>query len=317
MDTIIYLYRKRNLSEPAIDTFRMKDYLLVRAGLDMESDRWFGHKLIPPGEIPPGEISPWTEQSSQAGLRERMRTFWEKRRALRVLRRQRAACNRELAEIRREIQAFCEEMLPLIDQRFECRCVYEDTIRHCLTGGQRSGWEEYRQDRDIGEELAGIWREYWRVPEFEEYLELRWTEPLLVYARLHHFVALGTAPCIFELFSLCARRMKSLRWFLKEADHTVELQEAVADFYEEYGAAASIQTLEGERPYARLLLETRDPVCVLDFTGDPRVPVSGLARGSIWIDFMSLEERERRIAAQGSGIAYFSLKETWRRAGKP
>ena len=326
MDTIIYFYKKRDLSRPAIDTWQMKDYLLVRVGMNVGENRWFVHSLTPPMEIP-AELEQSLkrnlrrEQDSQQGQQPKqkltLRKWWQVRRkrheAIQLQRRQQEQFQKETAEASLEIQGFLTELSRFVDDRYDCRCVYGDAVKKYLTlPGERE-----QESPSSTQYLPRLWKEYWHFPEFDAFFQIQWVEPLLMYARLHHFLVLGTAPCMDLVLSNCASRMKSLRWFLAEEACTEELQDLVEDFYEDYGLAIDLHPLEGKRVFTRLLLETRNPVCVLDFSGEPRVPTSGLARGSIWIDFASVEEKAHRISERGEGIAYFSMKETWKRAGKP
>ena len=308
MDTIIYLYKKRDLNKPIIDAQPMKDYLLVRVGLDVWENRWFSHSLTPPEEIP--AKLPTTQKLS---LKKRWEAIRERRAAIRLYRRQRAAFQEETAQVRKEIQDFLQELGHFVEERYDCRCVYGDAAKRWLVL-LPEGEQEANSTVPV---LMRLWQESWQFPEFDAFFQPQWVEPLLVYARLHHFVVLGSAPCISLVLSGCARRMKSLKWFLSEETCTEELQDLVEDFYEEYGLAIDLHLLEGKRVYSRLLLEVAEPVCMLDFSGEPNVPVSGLTRGSIWIDFASVEEKARRISERGEGIAFFSMKEIWKHAGKP
>lgn len=283
MDTIIYIYKKRDLKKPVIDSLQMKGYLLVRVGLNVGEDKWFSHHFAPP-EIPPKRFGMLFYQRQQ---------------------KRRLRAEREL--VSREIQSFLAELGQIIDDRYDCRCVYADAVRKCLTD---PGTDETYT-------LPLLWRQYWQFPEFDDYLQIQWTESLLENARLHHFVVLGCADSVPSVILHCASRMKSLRWFIQERDCGQEFQDFVEEFCGEYGLAVGIQLLEGERVFSRLLLETVDPVCVLDFTGEPRIPAGGLAKGSVWIDFCSVEEKARRILEREEGITYFSLKEVWKHAGKP
>ena len=303
METIIYIYKKRNLQKPEADVRQIKDYLLVRIGMDVGADRWFSHSPQPPDTVST-EIGPKPVQ--KLTLWQRLKARRERREAARLQRSGQDRFLREIDLVREEIQSFLSELGKLVDDRYDCRCVYGDPVRRCLMASlDEKHW------------LATVWQEYWRIPEFDDYLRPEWVEPLLAHVGLHHFVVLGTAPCVPMVFSHCARRMKSLRWFLQEQDHTEEIQDFVEDFYEDCGLAIALQPLEGKRVYTRLLLETTEPVCILDFTGEPRIPMGGVAEGSIWIDFCSVEEKARRISERGESISYFSLKEIWKHADKP
>lgn len=303
METIIYIYKKRDLQKPETDVRQINDYLLVRIGMNVGEDRWFSHSPKPSDKI---SAVDGPEPEHKLTLRQRLKIRRERREAARL---QRSGQNRFLREIdlvRGEIQSFLSELSRLVDDRYDCHCVYGDSVRRCLmASSSETHW------------LPAVWQEYWRIPEFDDYLRPEWVEPLLTHVGLHHFVVLGTAPCVPMVFSRCVRRMKSLRWFLQEQDCTEEIQDFVEDFYEDCGLAIALQPLEGKRVYTRLLLETTEAVCVLDFTGEPHVPAGGVAEGSIWIDFCSVEEKARRISERGESISYFSMKEIWKHADKP
>lgn len=283
MDTIIYIYKKRDLKKPVIDSYQMKDYLLVRVGLNVGEDRWFSHSFTLP-ELPPKRFD---------------RLFYQRQQKRRIRK------EREL--VSQEIQSFLTELGQIVDDRYDCRCVYADAVRKCLTAPEAD--ETYS--------LPLLWQQYWQFSEFDDYLQPRWSTLLLENVSLHHYVVLGCAKSAPSVILYCVRRMKSLRWFLQERDCGQELQDFVEEFYGEYGLAVDLQPLEGERVFSRLLLETVEPVCVLDFTGESRIPAGGLAQGSVWIDFCSVEEKARRILEREEGVSYFSLKEIWKHAGKP
>ena len=318
MDTIIYFYKKRDLEKPVIETVQMKDYLLVRVGMNVGENRWFSHAFIPMGTA--ATVS--TKTQSHPALKVRLREHREHRRRIRVQKQQRRQFQETREQVSMEIQRFLAELEVCVDDRYECCCVYADSVRSCLVlpedWGQRRRGAGARKTDDIAADcwLPILWQQGFQFPEFDAYLQPQWVESLLENARLHHYVVLGTAGSVTTAILHCAPRMKSLRWFLQERDCGQETQDFVEDFYEEYGLAATLQPLEGERTFSRLLLETMEPVCVMDFTGEPHIPVGGLARGSVWLDFCSVEEKARRIMERGEGIFYFSAKETWKHAGK-
>ena len=338
MDTIIYLYKKRGLAKPVIDSHQMKDYLLVRVGMNVGENQWFTHSIVPYSDM--GTMQELAfEQSTQevkeasphrftleAFLR-RLREYKKKRDRVHELKQRRQFFEEEYALVCQELEIFLSELNRYVDQRYECCCVYGDAVRRGLVLPENYGGEDLNgssQDAAHSREdvvpsfwLPKLWQQYWQIPEFNAYLQPRWVEPLLKNAMLHHFVVLGYAECTPAVILHCARRMKSLRWILQEQDCTEELQDFIDDFYEDYGLAATLQPLEGGRAFVRLLLVSKDPVCVLDFTGEARISPGGIAKGSIWIDFQSVEEKARRVLERQEGISYFSLKEIWKRAGKP
>ena len=135
-------------------------------------------------------------------------------------------------------------------------------------------------------------------------------EELLPEAVLPHFVILGTVSCLPLLIEKYADRMKSLRWILPENDYSRELQEFVEDFYTEYGLAIMLQVVPaGQR---RLQAVCKEPSNVLDFTQEAYINLAKVAKGSIWLDMLSVEEKKRRIVGRNTGITYVSLKEKWK-----
>ena len=318
MDTIIYFYKKRDLEKPAIETVQMKDYLLVWVGMNVGENRWFSHAFTP--TVTTGTVA--AKSQSRHALKARLWEHREHHRRIRFQKQQRRLLQVTREQVRMEIQHFLAELGTRVDDRYECRCAYAGLVRSCLVFPE--DWEQSRREADTWKTddiaadfwLPSLWQQCFPFPEFDAYLQPQWVEPLLENVRLHHFVVLGAAHSVPAAILHCAPRMKSLRWFLQERDCGQEIQDFVEDFYEEYGLAVTLQPLEGERAFSRLLMETLEPVCVMDFTGEPRIPAGGLARGSIWLDFCSVEEKARRITEKGEGIFYFSIKEIWKRAGK-
>lgn len=338
MDTIIYFYKKHGLAKPVIDSHQMKDYLLVRVGMSVGENQWFAHSVVPSSAMTTMQELLHEQHAQEAkeipphgfvlgSFLQRLREYKQKRDRARALKQRRQFFEEEHALVCQELEIFLSELNHYVDQRYECCCVYGDTVRKGLMLPEyygRKDLDDSSQDAVLGREdvipafwLPQIWRQYWQIPEFHAYLQPRWVEPLLENAILHHFVVLGYAECTSSVILQCARRMKSLRWILQEQDCTEEIQDFVDNFYEDYGLAATLQPLEGGRAFARLLLVSKDPVCVLDFTGESHISPGGVAKGSIWIDFQSVEEKARRVLKRQEGISYFSLKEIWKHAGKP
>ena len=338
MDTIIYLYKKHGLSKPAIDSHQMKDYLLVKVGMNVGENQWFAHSIAPSLAVTAvraltgrQDVDKADETSSGQSplslLLQRFREYRERRDRVRALRQHRMFFEEEHALIRGEMESFLAELDRFVDQRYECRCVYGEAVKKALIFPENrvkevfgaSPREEERREEDAIPSywLQQLWRQYWQIQEFDGYLQPQWVKPLLENAKLDHFVILGLADCTPAVILYCARRMKSLRWILREEDITEELQDFVEEFYQEYGLAATMQPLEGGKAFARLLLVSREPICVLDFTEEPHISPGGIAPGSIWIDFRSVEAKAGRVLEREKGISYFSLKEIWKRADKP
>lgn len=338
MDTIIYLYKKRGLAKPAIDSHQMKDYLLVRVGMNVGENQWFTHSISPSLAVTAVRALTYGQSVSRADetisgqfspgwLLQWLGEYRERRDRARALKQRKMFFEEEHALICGEMESFLSELDRFVDQRYECRCVYGEAVRKALmlpedyakevTGASSRYGSRSEEDVVPSHWLPQLWRQYWQIPEFDGYLQPQWVRPLLENARLNHFVILGLADCTPAVILYCARRMKSLRWILCEEDVTEELQDFVEEFYQEYGLAVTLQSLEGGKAFARLLLASRDPICVLDFTEESHVSPGGIAPGSIWIDLRSVEAKARRVLEREKGISYFSLKEIWKRADKP
>ncbi len=196
---------------------------------------------------------------------------------------------RQLRELAEAIQAETEEL-------DTCTCVYAE------------GADRFLKGNGI---LARMWENVWDIREFTDYKAFRWAGCLLPYVSHFRFVVLGTADCAPEIIKSCARRMKSLRWIVRERDCDEGLQEFVEEFYEDYGLAVALQTVEGRNGFRRLCIETVEPVCVLDFTEEVKFFWGGIKSDSVWLDFSSQEEKERRMRRLAPGIRYYSLKKLW------
>lgn len=268
-----------------------EDYLFVRVELNADRTQWCGTALPslpqPPVKEPGRKRRGWLRRRREA--RAERREYEQKRQEY----------ERARDALETSMQRLAEEIPQAMEQAGatgETSCVYEGEL-----------------DFLSGEEgLAGTWRRFWNIPEFQDYREFRWVEPLLRSAGGPHFILLGTAACVPQLLQNRARRMKSLRWYLWEEDCTGEIQEFAEDFYIEYGLAAALMPLTEKNSFRRLRLETKEPVCVLDFTEEEKIFGGGLAPGSVWLDFASLEEKGRRLGRQASGVRYDSMKQRWK-----
>lgn len=203
----------------------------------------------------------------------------------------------QLAEMTAELSLYAEEYS-------DCWCVYDRAVRDVLYGEGP---------------VAEIWQRAWKAEEFTSYTELRWVQPLLAHLAGPHFVVLGTASCIPQLLQQCAGRMKSLRWVIEEAygqAHQEELEDFAEDFYQEQGLAVTIEQVRGRCGFERMQLFCKEPVNILDFTGEDKAAVGWAAKGSVWLDLWSSEEKCRLITQRGTGIHYFSLREKWRQTQK-
>lgn len=182
----------------------------------------------------------------------------------------------------------------------------------------RESWQEQKslEGRGIlrGQVLRELWNRHFDIEEFRDYTQRFWADCLLSYARLCHYVVLGTAPCVYEIIEERARGMKSLRWLLLERDCDQRLQDFVEDFYTEYGLAIELRTFECMEAFRRVRPLCSRPSDIIDFTGDVRFFMTEAAAGSVWLDMLSSDEKKYRLQGSGTEVEYISLKEEWKRA---
>lgn len=324
MDTIIYLYRKKEADKDGFQLIYCEDYLFIKAGIAADADSWFGRRLPerpenPPGNVPeegaecaPGETGAAPGISAETLYRRGIRGWLAARREER--RRSREAWQRrqEYAgkcleyEIRREaiedsMSRFIRELLDSAEKaggtgRFWC--AYEDGL-------------QFLTDAATG--IGGCFGMLWNIPEFRDYKDYRWVRPLLgrVGGRYSEFILLGMAEDIFGVLRQLARHMKGLQWYLREEELTESVQEGIEDFYTEYGLAITVCPLKGERAFRTLRLASAVPVCVLDFTEEEKLFAGELGQDSLWLDFTSIDEKRRRMGRQAPRVDYESLKRQW------
>lgn len=306
MDTILYLYQKKDIDKPLVEAVRQDTYMLIKVGMDVEPYRWFIQRL--PHKRPRPEITAVNGRKLE-GWDWINPKYFRERREIRFRRKEwkkyetltdtlMVRCNASAEELFSEM---LEELSPYVDERADCYCVYEKTVRDILYGDNP---------------VAKLWQRLWKWNEFALYTELFWVRQLMPLAVNHHFIVLGSAPCVPELLTQSAGRMKSLRWIVEEAyanAHSEELEDFAEDFYQEQGLAV---TIEGVQGFEKFQLTCREPSNILDFTGKDRAFAGEAAKGSVWLDMWSSEEKCRRFARRSAEIQYVSLREKWRKTQK-
>lgn len=181
----------------------LKTYLLVRIGLDVGEEQWFGHKMeqIPPVShdvshkvIPAERRKPWAflrhpwmalrrrgEEKERQRREQAQRRVWEQEEA-----REQAVRKEFMAQVGQMIQRLALEVGELAGGLRDCRCVYEESLRKALMEetkgagcqGQKP-WEERRESRygqlDMPEhEKAGSDREEQRQQKAQRILPVLW-----------------------------------------------------------------------------------------------------------------------------------------------
>lgn len=198
------------------------------------------------------------------------------------------ACLEELHELQTALRL-------LGDSPYRTYCVYEAYLKEKIN--------------------TELWQQYWGVPEFGDYHERMWVEKLLPYTFPGNYIILGCADCLPAIFYENAKKMRSVKWFLKARHYSREVQEFTEEFFEEYGLAIEVHLLGGEE-WIRVTPGSEVPVNVLDFTGEEKMSACDVAKGSVWLDMDSVDGKSRRIENRNPDINYFSLKKLWKQRQK-
>ncbi|MCM1024947.1 MAG: pre-mRNA-splicing factor SPF27 family protein [Roseburia sp.] len=348
MDAILYFEKKRGLQTWNIVSIRQEGYLLVRVEMDAGKAGWFG-RALPESPRPFEEPVSGGWLKKRRERRTAQEKYRARLQAYELFWRELEAENRRLAEEIEELlrRAGVTGRVSCVYGRglgfltggeaMAGRRVFpgEEAIAAgtAFPGGDAMAREKahtggnamterraYAEERAAAEEngpmreaslIEEVWNRYIDWPLFRDYTDLRWTRLLLAEACESEFILLGFAECIPAVLEYCARGMRELRWYLAEQDH-VAAEEIAEDFYLEYGLAASIRILSGRHPFRKPELAARRPVCVLDFTEESKICPGELAPGSLWMDFLSIEEKEERIRRFSPEVRYLSLKRRWR-----
>lgn len=336
MDVIIFFEKKRNISEPELSVQRRSGYCLLRVGINGSGSSWFGRPLPQYPEQKckeqgeglrgltgegqeceerrgglcalPGERRENEERrgglrgllkrlkKGKTALRERKEAERQRQEAQREREKQRAAYEAAILALEKYMTDLSDAIRRRIMELDTCACVYTADVRPLFAGEGIA---------------AEIWERVCGIEEFSGYGEPCWANQLLPYAQQPELVVLGTAACFPQLLAACADRLKSVCWVLPQEEETEEMQEFAEDFYDEYGLAITIYTIAGRNAFRTLCLEAGAPVCVMDFSRETKIGFNGLPSGSVWLDFASDEEKEKRLGRMAPGICYRSLKRLW------
>lgn len=287
MNVILYLDKNRMSEETEIRRVNREDYRLIFANFSTDAGKWFGQPF-------PEPLPDETEEKKKAWRWRR-----EKQRERERQRRQ-ALYEAEVSCWEEELCRFQEKLLWGVSELDDCFCIYGEAVRELLL-------------EDKGEfSVSALWKKHWHIPEFVDYRRGEWARQLCGYGKGSEFVVLGTAPVLPVLIQDRERQMRSLRCIFREQEETEELQGFFEEWYEESGLAVEVHVLPRSRGYAGVCLEASNPVCVWDFTGEEKLFAGGLAPGSVWLDFNSMEEKEKRLKRLWPEIQYVSLKKVWR-----
>lgn len=286
----------------------MKSYMLVRIGLNVGEEEWFGLNLREGEERKEDESRNLPANFPEKKERFPARFFrlfprtgpGAKRRKVREENERKRRQAERIGRTEEELEKLFQRIRELTGEPEDWRCVYESGVRKAvMEGGERI--------------LPALWKKYFRE-EFDGYLQPFWMERLLSRAIHYDYVILGNCSGIYALLEKRARQIRSLRWLLPEAEYDGELSDFAENLYMEYGLAIETETFQSREAFRKMRLVCGKPVNILDFTGDMYFCRAEAAEGSVWLDMSAREEKRYRIAGRPGGIRYESLKEMWKQA---
>lgn len=170
-----------------------------------------------------------------------------------------------------------------------------------------------RDESDAGD----MWfNEIFPFAEFTHFMRREWIFRLLPAAFGCHFVVLGNADCLEEVFWKLASQMKSVLWIAPDQLAGEEIEDFAEEFYQETGLAIRLRYLPAHRVYGQMVIpehEVREPVTILDFTTGKHIVRFYPKKGSVWMDMASEREKERRICARDLSCELISLRKQWKK----
>lgn len=334
MEAIIFIQKKRELQKPIVEPVGAKSYLLIRVYLEVSTDRWFGRNLrepMPPymGEKTEKPFSAWQGQWTKKkwGLGSFLRIWdgaesrrqrkqalqqlqsecedrWQRHRAYLI---ERERWQAELEQTRAEILTLKSEIHDLISGCDDVSVAYGDAVRHILVGYPKAlnaSWLTY------------IWNLNPQMKEFDGYGKLFWCTQFLPDRPAHHFVILGSGEALLPVLEIYVRRMKSLRWYLRERNYSERLMELVDTLCEEWGLTPEIHILNDWVSLQREGLKCPNKSCILDFSKDMYLSAGCVSKGSLWLDVYAVEQKRQQLEQKCPHITYYSLKKTWEKLQK-
>lgn len=345
MNTIIYIYRGRDDASFKIEKLDEQDYCLIRLGIPVLL--WKNLKqLDKEKQDRPGVAATEEQQEGMAGeysverkgccirrkgkILLRMEHFTSKCRS--ILKRNRMgeaqeipgpdafpqeAVSREALSDEAETQeALREEILQLQVTALVDELQMLQTAL-CLLGGNTYWTYTVYEERLRTNIDTSSWWDAWKIPEFENYGQPLWVEKIVSQGDFPNLLILGQSYCIWDLLVRNARRLRSVKWYLLQREYTGEAEAFIDSFYEEYGLAIEVHLLDEKKDWCRVCFHCREPVKVLDFTGEEKVSACGVIKGSIWLDMNAMDGKAARMEVRNQGIRYFSLKKLWSQLQKP
>lgn len=212
-------------------------------------------------------------------------------------------CGEAMEESFEEISGEMQKALSRLEERYSGK---EEGLRTYLV--YEEGFKRWLQTKEQS------WQERWGLPLYSDYHRTENLKLLLQQIPKQTLprkaLILGSGMGMQEWLPLIAGQVQDLELYLEFMTKGVELlQEKLC---QEYGMLTQVKLVApgafgGER------LCSREPVLVIDYSGDKPISVLGLQKGSIWIDMDSVEAKRHLIEDRRTGLLYLSLKTIWKR----
>lgn len=161
---------------------------------------------------------------------------------------------------------------------------------------------------------AEIWPGEWKCSVYQDFASpenMQWILRQIPKEQYpYKAYVLGNGMGMEKWISYVAGKVHHIRFYLEFATKGVEeLQEMLL---EEYGMLTEV-LLIGAGEFKKLCLRSEEPVLVIDFSGPESIFVSGLKRGSIWVDMNASEDKRHAMEDRHTGVHYYSLMTVCKR----
>lgn len=166
-------------------------------------------------------------------------------------------------------------------------------------------WLEYA-------EYTNLWRRLWHLPMYDAFYERKNAEYMIGKVKREAFPEevwiLGYGAEIKELVLQIAGKIRNLTFWVEFV--TRSLERLTEELEEELGLVCQIRLVApGAMKKERFFSDK--PVLVLDYSGKEKLSVTGLGKGSFWLDMNSAESKRHGMEDRKTGINYISMKKLW------
>ncbi len=158
------------------------------------------------------------------------------------------------------------------------------------------------------------WSKLWKIPVYSDYHRADNVKWLLQTIPRKDWptkvLVLGTGMGMKEWLPFIAPYVQSMELYVEFL--TKGLEQLREKLCEEYGMVTDLR-LVAPGEFEKERLGSTEPVLVIDLSGTGKRSVLGLAKGSVWVDMDSCEQKRHLMEDRASGVTYLSLKTIWKR----